>query len=63
MSKFVGKFRQERDYSDDWNSTKNFNSKKKRKGENSEIRRMKMQQQYEDSYGYEDVDKRYRFKN
>lgn len=63
MSKFVGKFRQNNEYSDDWNSTKSFNNKRKRKGENSEIRRMKIRQQYEDDYGYDGYDKKYRFKN
>lgn len=59
MSKFVGKFRYDNDYSDDYDSTKSFIKTKKRKKENAEIRRMRIRQQQEDDYGYDDyVDKR-----
>lgn len=59
MSKFVGKFRHEYDYSDDYDSTKSFIKTKKRKKENAEMRKQRTRQQYDDDYGYDDfVDKR-----
>ena len=51
MGKFVGKFRQERDYSDDYGYT---GRKPKRKRENREIRKMKMRQYDEDSYSFDE---------
>jgi hypothetical protein len=50
VGKFVGKFRQERDYSDDYG----YNGRKpKRKRENREIRKMKMRQYDEDGYAFD----------
>lgn len=59
MSKFVGKFRQDRDYYDDYNSTKSFIKNKKRKTESAEMRKSRIRQSQEEDYGYDDyVDKR-----
>jgi hypothetical protein len=51
VGKFVGKFRQERDYSDDFG----YNGRKpKKRRENREIRKMKMRQYDEDNYSFDD---------
>jgi hypothetical protein len=52
VGKFVGKFRQERDYSDDYGYG---GRKPKRKRENREIRKMKMRQYEEDSYAFDEA--------
>lgn len=58
MGKFVAKYRpSEDDYSDDYNSAKSFNSKKRKK-ESAEFRKMRQRHRDEESYGFEYVDKR-----
>ncbi len=47
MSKFVGKFRKNHDYSDDYDYQKNFTKEKHRRNENSEVRKKKSQKEYE----------------
>lgn len=46
MSKFVGKFRKNQDYNDDYIYAKNYLHIKKRRGEHSEVK--KQLQQWED---------------
>jgi len=54
VSKFVGKFRSEAEYSDDYEFAKQFLKKKKQRNGHSEVRKMK-QHNKEDHYGsYED---------
>ncbi len=55
MSKFVGKFRQNRNYMDDDDYSKGFSKNKKRKkDEYREMRKMKMRNQDDDAYGYDE---------
>ena len=57
MAKFVGKFRQNRNYMDDGDYSKDFSKNKKRKkDEYREMRKMKMQNQEEDGYSYEEFE-------
>jgi len=60
VGKFVGKFRQERDYSDDYGYG---GRKQKRKRENREIRKMKMRQYEEDNYAFEGSDRPFKYKD
>ena len=58
MGKFVGKFRQDRNYSDDYNSTKNFTKGKKPKSKGSESHKLRVRQYQEEESEYGDyVDK------
>lgn len=52
MSKRIGKFRHEDDYSDEWDSGKSTYDSKRRKKSYSEDRKMKFRE-YEDDYGYD----------
>ena len=57
MAKFVGKFRQNRNYMDDGDYSKDFSKNKKRKkDEYREMRKMKMQNQEEDGHSYDDYE-------
>lgn len=61
MTKFVGKFRKNKDYSDDYNYAKNFLHSKRRRNEHGEIKKLK-NHEYEDAYtpcDDEDWPKRY----
>jgi hypothetical protein len=51
VGKFVGKFRQERDYSDDFNYG---GRKPKKRRDQREIRKMKIRQYDDDSYSFDD---------
>ena len=58
VGKFVPKFRPfEEEYSNEFNSTKEFNRNKKRKKEAAELRRMRQRQHEDDDYGF--IEKRY----
>ena len=48
MTKFVGKFRKNKDYSDDYDYARNFLHSKKRRGEHAEVKKLK-NHEYEDS--------------
>ena len=56
MSKFVGKFRKNKDYKDDYVYAKSFLQTKKRRNEQAEVKRVKTKEydeildSYEDSY-------------
>ena len=51
MSKFVGKFRKQKDYSDDYDFARNhFHNKKRKNGENGEIKKIIRMCQDEDVY-------------
>ena len=53
MSKFVGKFRRDEDYSDDYKSSRNIYNERKRKKESAEQKKMKRryhEDDYEDDY-------------
>lgn len=56
MSKFVGKFRKNKDYKDDYVYAKSFLQTKKRRNEQAEVKRIKTKEydeildSYEDSY-------------
>lgn len=53
MGKFVPKFRPfEEDYSNEYNSAKEFNRNKKRKKEAAELRRMRQRQYEDEDYGH-----------
>lgn len=60
MGKFVGKFRQERDYFDDFNGKPSRMTR--RKGKGADVKKQK-ERMYEDDYGYEDVRRTYRQKH
>ncbi len=52
MGKFVPKFRPfDEEYSNEYNSSKEFNRNKKRKKEAAELRRMRQRQHEDDDYG------------
>ena len=58
MGKFVPKFRPfEEEYSNEYNSTKEYNRNKKRKKEAAELRRMRQKQFEDGDYGF--LEKRY----
>ena len=55
MSKFVGKFRKDEDYSGDYKSSRNIYNEKKRKKESAEQKKLKRryhEDDYEDDYEY-----------
>lgn len=56
MSKFLGKFRKEKDYKDDYANSKNLSSERNRKNLQSEVRKQKMNWEQEnfndDEYVY-----------
>jgi hypothetical protein len=49
VTKFVGKFRKNKDYSDDYDYTRNILHNKKRRGEHAEVKKLK-NHEYEDSH-------------
>ncbi len=49
MTKFVGKFRKNKDYSDDYDYARNILHNKKRRGEHREVKKLK-NHEYEDSH-------------
>ena len=49
MTKFVGKFRKNQDYNEDYDYAKNFLHSRKRKDEHGEIKKLK-NHEYEDEY-------------
>lgn len=56
MTKFVGKFRKNSDYKDDYNYAKSFLKNKKRKDEHSEVKKQfKQHEKYEFDDDYEFV--------
>lgn len=54
MSKFVGKFRKEKDYTDDYKSSRNIFNERKRKSEGAEQKKVKLRKLQEDDYAYDD---------
>jgi hypothetical protein len=61
VTKFVGKFRKNKDYSDDYDYARNILHNKKRRGEHGEVKKLK-NHEYEDSHilvDQEDWPKRY----
>jgi hypothetical protein len=59
VGKFVAKYRpHEEDYSDGYDSTRSYDSKKRKK-ESAEFRKMRQRHRDEEPYGFEYVDKRY----
>lgn len=48
MTKFIGKFRKNKDYSDDYDYAKNFLHSKKRRDKHAEVKKLK-NHEYEDS--------------
>lgn len=58
MSKFVGKFRKNKDYRDDYAFSRDFLNNKKVRNENSEVRKQLSQKDYsyDDSYDCEYID-------
>lgn len=56
MTKFVGKFRKNKDYSDDYVYAKNFLHSKRRRGEHAEVKKLK-NHEYEDAHeNYQEED-------
>ena len=53
MTKFVGKFRKNKDYSDDYDFTRNNPHSKKRRDEQPEVKKLK-NYEYVDSYELSD---------
>lgn len=56
MSKFVGKHRHQNYFieeEDDYDYQKNYAKTKKRKSEDAEIKKMRLQQYEDENYGYE----------
>lgn len=55
MSKFVGKHRNQNFYleDDEYDSQKSYVKAKKRKSEDAELKRLRMQDYKEDGYGYD----------
>ena len=52
MTKFVGKFRKQKDYNDDYEFSRNALSNRKRKGVNTEVKKLlKMYEEEEHMYG------------
>lgn len=57
MAKFVGKFRQNRDYNDDSDYNKSFSKNKKRKKDQyREMRKMKLRNYEEDGYNFQEFE-------
>lgn len=52
MTKFIGKFRKNQDYNEDYDYAKNFLHSKRRRGEHVEIKKLK-NHEYEDVYEYQ----------
>jgi hypothetical protein len=52
VTKFIGKFRKNQDYNEDYDYAKNFLHSKRRRGEHGEIKKLK-NHEYEDAYEYE----------
>ena len=52
MTKFIGKFRKNQDYNEDYDYAKNFLHSKRRRGEHGEIKKLK-NHEYEDVYEYQ----------
>jgi hypothetical protein len=52
VTKFIGKFRKNQDYNEDYDYAKNFLHSKRRRGEHGEIKKLK-NHEYEDTYKYE----------
>ena len=50
MTKFVGKFRKDQDYKDDYSYAKNFLNSKKRTTEHPEIKKQLKSHQYNDEW-------------
>jgi hypothetical protein len=48
VTKFVGKFRKNQDYNEDYDYARNFLHNKKRRGEHAEVKKLK-NHEYEDS--------------
>lgn len=57
MSKFVGKFRKEKFYSDDYSNSKNSSKEKKTRNSQSDVRKQKMNWEQENFYDdeYEEI--------
>lgn len=55
MTKFVGKFRKNQDYNEDYDYAKNFLHSKRRRGEHAEIKKLK-NHEYEDVYETQEKD-------
>ena len=57
MSKFVGKFRKEKFYSDDYSNSKNSSKEKKNRNSQSDVRKQKMNWEQENFYDdeYEEI--------
>lgn len=52
MTKFVGKFRKQKDYNDDYEFSRNALNNRKRKGVNTEVKKLlKMYEEEEYMYG------------
>lgn len=60
MSKFVGKFRRDEDYSDDYKSSRNIYNERKRKKESAEQKKLK--RRYRDDDYEDEYDNRYYIK-
>ena len=59
MTKFVGKFRKNQDYKDDYSYAKNFLSSVKRKSEHPEIKKQLKNWEYEDAYSEEEIERKF----
>jgi len=57
VSKFVGKFRKEKFYSDDYSNSKNSSKEKKNRNSQSDVRKQKMNWEQENFYDdeYEEI--------
>lgn len=55
MSKFVGKFRKNQDYNEDYDYARNFLHSKRRRSEHAEIKKIKTNE-YEDNHEYEEYE-------
>jgi hypothetical protein len=57
VSKFVGKFRKEKFYSDDYSNSKNSSKEKKTRNSQSDVRKQKMNWEQENFYDdeYEEI--------
>lgn len=59
MTKFVGKFRKDQDYKDDYSYAKNFLNSKKRTTEHPEIKKQLKNWEYEDAYTEQEIEKKF----
>jgi hypothetical protein len=55
VSKFVGKFRKNQDYNEDYDYARNFLHSKRRRSEHAEVKKIK-NNEYEDNYEYEEYE-------